>query len=465
MSWKEWLRVVIFGLHFLVALASLGLLLSGKCRVTDLLQPATRDESVYDETAVCKGNETACFRQGLGWVDDVEVAGFEWNPYTGVVVFEWLTASFALFYLRDVAGWPFQLVYLGQEDKNNVWNLYNVWNALGVMLLCVAWGVRGSGNGGGVQLGLVILSFVLTIAVHYAYAVWVARVEDGADVQEGPVQPGTSLVMRTYAMPGGQVWNIPTRVRRVAGVAGKARSGLYHPVPSVAVRLGADPEPDPNAGSEAGPNAGPEAPSGTSEEVWKVFTVQSEVVLRYSEYCLTASILWVSVLFTLVTAPPLWMVLMGFTGIFACNLYGIPLQLLQTCQRVDAIKNTACACRREFWAFLGLGTWRTEWVAMLAYAEGAWIGLAVGLVILLYVVRGILFSATLPWQVSFYICNLLLWYSSFGIVASAIYLVPAWAKHMDVALDVLSASAKLPIACVLLSSFFLKPYGITGCGD
>jgi hypothetical protein len=36
---------------------------------------------------------------------------------------------------------------------------------------------------------------------------------------------------------------------------------------------------------------------------------------------------------------------------------------------------------------------------------------------------------------------------------------------MDVALDVLSASAKLPIACVLLSSFFLKPYGITGCGD
>ena len=97
--------------------------------------------------------------------------------------------------------------------------------------------------------------------------------------------------------------------------------------------------------------------------------------------------------------------------------------------------------KSEFWAFLGLGSWRTVWVAMLVYAEGAWIGLAVGLVVLLYVVRVVLFSAMLPWQVSFYICNLLLWYSLFSIVASAIYLVPAWAKHMDVALDVLSASA------------------------
>ena len=458
LSWKAWLRVVIFALHFLVALASLGVLFWPKCRVADLLQPATRDESVYDETAVCRGNETACFRQGLGWVDDVEVAGFEWNPYTGVVVFEWLTASFALYYLRDVEGWPFQLVYLGQRGKNNVWNLYNVWNALGLLLLCVAWCVRGSGIGGGLQLALVILSFVLTVAVHYAYAVWVARV----NLQY--FSSGMSLVMRTYAMPGGQVWNIPTRVRRVAMASKAQQGGLYYPVPAVAVRLGPDAAGDAGVSAvpQASPAAGPEVPQNV---VWKVFATQSEVVLRYSEYCLTASILWASVLLTLVTAPPLWMVLLGFIGIFACNLYGIPLQLLQTCQRVDAVRKKGCECKNEFWAFLGLGSWKPVWVAMLAYAEGAWVGLAVGLLILLYVVRGILFSATLPWQVSFYICNLLLWYSSFGIVASAIYLVPAWAKHMDVALDVLSASAKLPIACVLLSSFFLKPYGITGCGD
>jgi len=452
LSWKEWLRVVIFALHFLVALASLGVLFWPKCRVADLLQPATRDESVYDETAVCRGNETACFRQGLGWVDDVEVAGFEWNPYTGVVVFEWLTASFALYYLRDVGGWPSQLVYLGQRGKNNVWNLYNVWNALGLLLLCVAWCVRGSGIGGGLQLALVILSFVLTVAVHYAYAVWVARV----NLQSFP--PGGDVVMRTYAMPGGQVWNIPTRVRRVAMASKAQQGGLYYPVPAVAVRLG------PNAAGDAVAGA-VSAPESTSLEEWKDFATQSEVVLRYSEYCLTASILWASVLLTLVTAPPLWMVLLGFIGIFACNLYGIPLQLLQTCRRVDKLRGKGCECKNEFWAFLGLGSWKPVWVAMLAYAEGAWVGLAVGLLILLYVVRGILFSATLPWQVSFYICNLLLWYSSFGIVASAIYLVPAWGKHMDVALDVLSASAKLPIACVLLSSFFLKPYGITGCGD
>ena len=109
--------------------------------------------------------------------------------------------------------------------------------------------MRGSGIGGGLQLALVILSFVLTVAVHYAYAVWVARVEVGADVQEGPVQPGTSVVMRTYAMPGGQVWNIPTRVRRVAMASKAQQGGLYYPVPAVAVRLG------PNAAGDAGAGA------------------------------------------------------------------------------------------------------------------------------------------------------------------------------------------------------------------
>ena len=131
-------------------------------------------------------------------------------------------------------------------------------------------------------------------------------------------------------MPGGQVWNIPTRMCRV--VASKARDNLYHQVPAVvrdnlyhpvpAVEQENLYHPVPAVAEQLGPNADGEVgeDDSVSPNAWKVLATQSEVVLQYLEYCLTALILWVSVLFTLVTAQLLWMVQLGFVGIFACNL-------------------------------------------------------------------------------------------------------------------------------------------------
>jgi hypothetical protein len=110
-------------------------------------------------------------------------------------------------------------------------------------------------------------------------------------------------------------------------------------------------------------------------------------------------------------------------------------------------------------ALLMIGPWRVNWVAKMQYLNASWICLSMGLGILIYAARGLLLTSLLPVYVVMSMWNLLVFYIMFGLVACIFYYVlefHSW-DYLDVALDLLSVSAKSPIVFFLVFGYWSMP--------
>jgi hypothetical protein len=100
-------------------------------------------------------------------------------------------------------------------------------------------------------------------------------------------------------------------------------------------------------------------------------------------------------------------------------------------------------------------------VARLAYLEGAWLGLAVAMLYVMYVGRPYLFNTAMPTVVLVALWNLLVSFGLFGAVGTLFYLRDDLWMHMDIEYDVLGLVAKIPIAGVVCVAVMTMPGG--GC--
>lgn len=193
------------------------------------------------------------------------------------------------------------------------------------------------------------------------------------------------------------------------------------------------------------------------------------VVMHYTEYCTSASLLFVGVLILYIPTPPSWAVIVGFTGILLCNLTGVAAHLC----KLDTVEGMACL------PFYDLD-WGKTGNHFKLYMIHAWTGMLLAVLIIAYLARDSFSNGDIPWWVRFILINLLVTYTLFGVWATACYILAdmsikeerrvilvgevhemdptfkLWVSdRLGFGLTVLSASAKLPIA-------FTVFYGLLG---
>jgi hypothetical protein len=82
---------------------------------------------------------------------------------------------------------------------------------------------------------------------------------------------------------------------------------------------------------------------------------------------------------------------------------------------------------------------------------------------LIYLIQDFLFSSQLPDIAKFMIWNLLISYSLFGLVPSAVYLSGKGMHHLDWMLDILNVAAKFPLPILILVAFQTRPAMFKPC--
>ena len=189
-----------------------------------------------------------------------------------------------------------------------------------------------------------------------------------------------------------------------------------------------------------------------------------DVVMHYTEYCTSASILYVAVLILYVPEPVSWASIVGFVGILLCNLTGVCAHMckldnrrVQNCEGVGI--NAAYSSYMSRVLEMDWGDFRNHF---RLYMLQAWLALFMAIFIIVYLAWESLTSPDVPWWVRFVLYNLLVTYNLFGIWATVCYAVADsrdfnwWAsKGLSTGLSILSAAAKLPIA-------FTVFYGLIG---
>ena len=199
------------------------------------------------------------------------------------------------------------------------------------------------------------------------------------------------------------------------------------------------------------------------------------VVMHYTEYCTSASLLFVGVLILYIPDPPSWAVVIGFTGILLCNLTGVAAHLC----KLDTAEG------REERPVYDLDWGKTANHFKL-YMIHAWIGMLLAILAIVYLARQSFVSDDVPLWVRFILINLLVTYTLFGVWATVCYAIAdveegsdsqgmvivgmesldndrvmgtgfkLWTSYrLGYGLTVLSAAAKLPIA-------FTVFYGLLG---
>lgn len=414
----ECVRVSAFAMHAGMAITVSVLLFACQTQLytNNGYDTVTTDWQAYKlQSGLTTCNTTQqCNRQAFAWIDDEPLPHHRWNPYACVVAFEFISASFALFYLRELRRAPraLQLACLYAPHG---------WNLVGLGLYLGWFASRGMDNW--CEMLAIIASYGLATVLLVGHDAWRAGFETCAPAENG---------MATYLR------------KRLAAMT------------------------------------------------------------RYGEYTATASLLYVAVLSVFVVGPPSWAFVAGFAGIFACNVMGLGLHLLHTGLKVgpwiwatDKAVNTGAGrmwhspllrlpviCppyllvrpepadwhmlgggppaenwRTKVAAVFGVGTWHALWVSWLELLKGAWVGLAVGMTIVIYFGYGYLFNTAIPGFVIFSLWNLVITYALFGVVATFFYAYDRYWEWLEPALDVLSVSAKVPIAASVCVAFLQMPGG------
>lgn len=223
--------------------------------------------------------------------------------------------------------------------------------------------------------------------------------------------------------------------------------------------------------------------------------------LRYCEYCITASELYVAVLCVFVQDPPAFMTLGGYTLILLTNLYGLLLHYSLISDNMQAYLRARCMLHvgmpsqlcmptgrrglRVPYSMLGvrpeLGdafrtmmqrrVWGSYIASNTSTLLNSWLAYLVAVALIFYQ-QTFLFSSEPPIFVVFAGWSLIISYSSFGIWMTLVYWYPEWItkiccflKTKEVyaialyGLDVLSLAAKLSIVGSLSYGFVFRSEG------
>ena len=384
------------------------------------------------------------------------------------MTFEFISSAFALFYLRELAWAPPALRLVCRHAPTG-------WSLLGLLLYLCWFGARGQDN----------WCEVLAVLASHGLAVWALTCFDAwrEEFEESALRGLASAFARRFYMcyVSGYPWRIPARVGAEDSVA--EQNAFSHSAVEASLKQ------------------------------------RLAVLLRYGEYTITASLLYVAVLSIFVVGPPSWAFVVGFAGIWTCNAMGLALHLMHTelavgpvisgeiinhadRERAPAAQAPArppVVCVSPFlaapivctitpsppaddrmpagqraedrapprpggWgraaaAIFGVGTWHDHWVSRLEMLKGAWMGLMASILVIVYFGQGYLFNASMPAFVLFALWNLLLLYCAFGLVATLFYTFDQYWAWLDPALDVLSVCAKVPIAMSVCVAFTQMPGG------
>ena len=188
-------------------------------------------------------------------------------------------------------------------------------------------------------------------------------------------------------------------------------------------------------------------------------------VLRFLEYSITSSELYVAVLAVFVVDPPAYMSLGGYALMAVCNLYGAMIHYSVATESVTQPLATRYAPLHAEDAGVRLlpRAWGSYIASNAATLANSWMvfGVALGLI---FYQQTFLFSGDPPAFVVFAGWSLIVFYSSFGVWATAVYVVPV-CPGIDPytllvrGLDALSVGAKLSIVGALAGGFVFQADG------
>jgi hypothetical protein len=201
-------------------------------------------------------------------------------------------------------------------------------------------------------------------------------------------------------------------------------------------------------------------------------------VLRFLEYSMTASELYVAVLAVFVIDPPAYMSLGGYALIVLCNLYGAMMHYSVATENVTGELRANLKAPR-MGALIVYAPLHTEEVNILPRPWGSfiasnastmansWMVYTIAMCLLFYQ-QTFLFSKDPPVFVVFAGWSLIVFYTSFGVWATALYVLPqSYYGYAGInpytvlvlGLDVLSIGAKLSIVGALASGFVFQADG------
>ena len=204
------------------------------------------------------------FRDASPWRDDITLDSLGVNPFELVFIFEWITTGCAMIYL----------INLYPAAPSLAWK----WQLGGVVVYCIVLIADRQFN----VVSAVLILELLAAALLCFRSVRLAGLR---------ATPAGHMAMEEISLDG-RTWRMPSRVAalKLAGDGEPEQPGEHHPPP----------------------------PLETQEDM---------VVLRYTEYAITAPVLFLAVMCLLITDAPAWLALTGFFALSACNLLGIPLHM------------------------------------------------------------------------------------------------------------------------------------------
>jgi hypothetical protein len=393
------LRIITFVLHFISAIFLLNL----SIRCSKDIKTWTYAESVTDSVgfalvmnATCSDPYSReCF-YGFPQAYDTVQHGLSWNVFALLAAFEWLSASFALYYLSDVAGrwWT--------NSVENTLAVCLVWNVIGLLTLTPY------------SMPLTMMQTGVTaLALLAASAAQITSTLD--TVYPGNITQRGEQPIDLFDPPAGLI--VPVKLRNIPG----NQPSLHAPI---------------------------------------VYT--NRVILHYTEYCTSASLLFVAVLILFVPDPVSWAPLFGFVGIMICNITGIGAHY-------SIIKPMPPDYKSPQWSDLD---WTKEGNHFKLFILHSWLALLSSMFIIVYLAGYSLTSNDVPTWVRLILWNLLVTYTLFGVWATICYSLAdrsrkdnqfeRWMERLDYGLTILSAAAKLPVAYTVFYGLVQEP-GVSVC--
>ena len=375
--------------------------MSGIPSATAVFYPLTI-ERLSNET-ICSPSDPLCHGVRIPdmvdvvYGDDSHVIGSSWNIIVTVLVFEWITASYALFYIDPFDSWlPFAShLWLGYHPIPVLctgWNLF---------LLIYLWAARPTINLPVNNLFLYLLCLVKTMIVQN-----VLSLSRTSEPSIDPVIPTTTSDPPQKAQ---MQWHTDHFLRNRKRNDVKVGWTVFHA----------------------------EAPFHQQYYLKGIESRHMGVIPRYMEYSVTAPLLLLGLFVNAAIFSESWKFQFMFAALFVCNQLGAPLHF--SVLRIPDEKD---------------GRYRQ--IAIYFFAA-AWISLVMTLYVFIYTCKDILIdnAAAVPAWVVGLIWFMLILYTVFGLVASRYYIpilmgvtaasADDW-EWLTTYLDICSLLVKLPIA-------------------
>lgn len=326
------------------------------------------------------------------------VFGSSWNIIFAVTVFEWITASYALFYFDPFDRWlDYPSLYYGLHP---IPSLCSIWN---LFLILIMWSYRDKLNIPPNNAFLYTMGLAVTIVIQNVLSVnrsW--KIDSEKEEPSAMIDSKDNFQSNSYLLKT----DIFLRNRK---------RGDYKSVPMS---------------------------KNSTYDFHEEFYMQlfdrccCSPIPRYLEYFVTAPLLLVALYASSVPNDLTWKHQFILVALIACNAIGVPLH----------------------YAVLNISTETERYVkAAFYFLLSSWLSLIVGLYIFVWTLRDFLLTSNsgMPDWVQFLVWIMIVLYSMFGVVASRYYIPKIMYdtkftaedyRWLGFYFDILSLAVKLPVA-------------------